>query len=652
MITRIRKQLSGNTHRTFVIIFCLVLMGAFSLPALLKQDSVPWIFKVNGTKVTKNEFELSVQDQQERLRYFRAQYGQFADYILKSMGASSDPKELAKDDLVKRILLDDVVNAVGLRLSENFVIQQLHNPAFVHHSLSDVVPGFLFEADGTFNERALKMYLQGSNMSSAVFGRKLRDAATRQLLLDVVQSFVYVPEYEFLSSLKLHGASRRFTYATLSFDAFLNEVKQTTPSPETLKTFFDEQNSSVQKYWVAEQRDLEIWKFEADSYGILVTEKEIEEYYEKNKVVQFVERQATTTIRQIIYNDSVPGKPSIADLKDELQRDPSLFASKASQYSDDKVSAADGGLVKPFVRGTLDPAIELAAFALEQKGDVSEVIPTKKGFALIQLIEKSPRICKSLVQVRTAIEETLKTQIFVRRFSDDIKNLVGREGAVESLALTDFIKEHGPRRDVVMNKRLNQSDKISKKAFVLEKIGDGTLFADGTTGYAIILTGINPRYLPELETIRAEVTNDWHRKQALMQMNAKLQMTKLSLKTKSLAECAEGQLVTITKTGMIKRDDSTVFKKFESEGLPVGEMLDLEVPRTIALAFNERNAFIVQLDDIELAASDEKEALAVRHTAFIQGGRSIVDGMIAYLLKDAKMENNESVTLPFEDYLI
>lgn len=57
-------------------------------------------------------------------------------------------------------------------------------------------------------------------------------------------------------------------------------------------------------------------------------------------------------------------------------------------YSEDPGSAAKGGELGMFGRGSMAPEFESAAYNLKNKNDISEVIKTKFGYHLLQLIER------------------------------------------------------------------------------------------------------------------------------------------------------------------------------------------------------------------------------------------------------------------------
>lgn len=80
-------------------------------------------------------------------------------------------------------------------------------------------------------------------------------------------------------------------------------------------------------------------------------------------------------------------REKISNLRDRVLKG-EKFATLAILYSEDPGSAAKGGELGLFGRGTMYPEFEAAAFNLKNKGDISEIIKTKAGFHILQLIER------------------------------------------------------------------------------------------------------------------------------------------------------------------------------------------------------------------------------------------------------------------------
>lgn len=66
------------------------------------------------------------------------------------------------------------------------------------------------------------------------------------------------------------------------------------------------------------------------------------------------------------------------------------FEELAGKYSEDKVSAANGGRLEPFTTGKMVLPFQEAAFALKNQGDISAPVQTAFGFHIIRLIERKP----------------------------------------------------------------------------------------------------------------------------------------------------------------------------------------------------------------------------------------------------------------------
>ncbi len=75
------------------------------------------------------------------------------------------------------------------------------------------------------------------------------------------------------------------------------------------------------------------------------------------------------------------------DVLKQVKENPDKFADLAQQYSDDAQSASTGGELGYFPRGTMIPAFEDAAFAL-QPGEISGLVETDYGYHIIRVNAK------------------------------------------------------------------------------------------------------------------------------------------------------------------------------------------------------------------------------------------------------------------------
>ncbi len=96
----------------------------------------------------------------------------------------------------------------------------------------------------------------------------------------------------------------------------------------------------------------------------------------------------------------------IKDIYAKIQQGES-FETLAKQFSEDKNSAPKGGLLNAFSGGQLSaPAFEEAAFALQNKGDISQPIKSKYGWHIIKLENTKP--VGTFEQLETELETKVK----------------------------------------------------------------------------------------------------------------------------------------------------------------------------------------------------------------------------------------------------
>ncbi|MCK9398502.1 MAG: peptidylprolyl isomerase [Bacteroidales bacterium] len=126
--------------------------------------------------------------------------------------------------------------------------------------------------------------------------------------------------------------------------------------------------------------------------NVFVTPSEVKEFYRNIPTDSIPLISAQVEMRQIIkippvsLEQKVMIKEKLRDLRRRVVEGEN-FATLAILYSDDPGSAAKGGEIGFFGRGELYPEFEAVAFKLKE-GEISEIVETKAGFHIIQLIER------------------------------------------------------------------------------------------------------------------------------------------------------------------------------------------------------------------------------------------------------------------------
>ena len=165
------------------------------------------------------------------------------------------------------------------------------------------------------------------------------------------------------------------------------------------------------------------------SNDISITPSEVRSFFRKLPAEDIPEIPTKLELIQIIIN------PIISQAqKDKLRERLNIFRDRvyngedfqmlATLYSDDPVSASKGGELGFVNRGDLVPEFERAAFRLRQ-GEISEVIESKFGFHIIQLIERRGdqiNVRHILLRPKVSATSLNDAKVKIEKIADEIKS--------------------------------------------------------------------------------------------------------------------------------------------------------------------------------------------------------------------------------------
>ena len=165
------------------------------------------------------------------------------------------------------------------------------------------------------------------------------------------------------------------------------------------------------------------------SNDISITPSEVRSFFRKLPAEEIPEIPTKLELIQIIIN------PIISQAqKDKLRERLNIFRDRvyngedfqmlATLYSDDPVSASKGGELGFVNRGDLVPEFERAAFRL-RPGEISEVIESKFGFHIIQLIERRGdqiNVRHILLRPKVSATSLNDAKVKIEKIADEIKS--------------------------------------------------------------------------------------------------------------------------------------------------------------------------------------------------------------------------------------
>lgn len=151
-------------------------------------------------------------------------------------------------------------------------------------------------------------------------------------------------------------------------------------------------------------------------------------------------------VGHILFRSSPCEKPEVLRAKAQAVRERLLsgesFEDLARKLSDDQGSASQGGRLGFQQRDTFVPAFGSAAFALQEVGQVSDIVETSAGFHLIRLYAHQPASKQSFEDVEPGIVERLAKDYIQREIDQWRQSLWdAKSPRVDDQAIEAFTKE-------------------------------------------------------------------------------------------------------------------------------------------------------------------------------------------------------------------
>lgn len=158
---------------------------------------------------------------------------------------------------------------------------------------------------------------------------------------------------------------------------------------------------------------------------ISVPKDEVQKYYDEHKA-EFV-RPEQVALRSIEVNTAGKDATEVADLRKKAEtalkriKDGEDFGEIAKRYSDG-ATAKQGGYLGQYKRGELSKELEDAVFKMK-RNDLTDVMETKQGFLIIQVLEHYDEGEQALSKVENEIMDKLYTQRMEPALREYLKTL-------------------------------------------------------------------------------------------------------------------------------------------------------------------------------------------------------------------------------------
>ncbi len=350
---------------------------------------------VGSHEITQGEWDAAHKQEVDRLR---------------SSMPNLDPKLLdspqaryaSLENLVRDRVLSEAALASHLVTSDAKLARDLQsNPAIAS----------LRRPDGTLDMEQYRQLVGSQGMTPEMFEARMRsEIAKRQVEAGVVQTGFILPMVAD-TALSAFYERREVQLARFNTADFATQVK---PTDADLDAYYQANQNQFQ---AAEQANIEyiVLDLNAVRKSITLNEQDLRAYYEQNaaRLSGTEERRAShiliTAAKTAPAAEREKAKARAQELLTTVRKTPASFADTARKNSQDPGSAAKGGDLDFFARGSMVKPFEDAAFALK-KGDISDVVESDFGYHIIQVTDiKAPKQ-KGFEELRASLEEDLKNQ--------------------------------------------------------------------------------------------------------------------------------------------------------------------------------------------------------------------------------------------------
>jgi len=397
MLEKIREGSQGPVAK--VILGAVILSFALAgIGSYLGQTTEQPVAEVNGIKISQTEFSRAFQNERSRLEQ------QFGEYFTQ---IAADPTYMAQirqgviDRLVQQELQSQLATELGLRVSDESIRQTILELPY-------------FKIGDQFNNDRYLQVIRQMNFQPDSFREYLRDDMTRSQLVSAVAGTDFALQNELKSAIALQQQTRSIDYLVIDKQAMQADVDVT---DQEVADYYELNAGQLLSPELISVNYIEL---DADDIDVAsVSEDDVKAYYEQSKA-QYVEPEKRRVSHILIDNseDDDAAKAKAESLLAQLNAGAD-FAQLAESSSDDIVSAEMGGDLEWIERDVMEPAFEDAAFALQNKGDYSDVVASEFGYHIIKLTDIQSQQVKPYdavkADLRAELEQAEKVDAFYEK---------------------------------------------------------------------------------------------------------------------------------------------------------------------------------------------------------------------------------------------
>ncbi len=351
---------------------------------------------VNGEEISAQELERAYQNQRQRME---SQYGEGIASLFSSESYLQDFRRNVLDRLIAEKLIQQQAAEMGLRVSDKQIREAVAT-----------MPEFQF--DGKFDNERFKAILGQNGYQVADFLSMMRTQMTQSQLAAALNSSEFALPGEVKRAYELQQQTRDAKTVLVNAEAFAADI---TVSDEEIQAYYDE---NITAFDTDERVNIAYILLNAEDLkaDVEVSDEEVQTYYENNMGAYKTDEERRVSHILIEAGDDADAARQKAQEVLEKVNSGEDFAELAETYSDDTFSAENGGDLDFISPDMMDPAFDEAAFALQNVGDVTDVVESEFGFHIIKLTDIKSEQVTPLAEVESDIRDRLASDKAMERY--------------------------------------------------------------------------------------------------------------------------------------------------------------------------------------------------------------------------------------------
>ncbi len=585
---------------------------------------------VNGTQIT-------VQDYQRAYRNLYTFYQNlYSDRFNAEMEKQLGLAGTAIDQLVRQVLLEQEGDRLGIEVNRKEVVDAIAR-----------IPQF--QVNGVFDRNTYLQVLNYQRIAPEDFELGQERALFSEKVEEHIMSAVTVEESDIEAEFRKQNEKVNLEFVRLAPALFESKVKV---SEDELRRYFEENREDFR---VDTRVAIRYLQFEPGRYtdDVTVDDAALEKYYSRN-LDQFEIEEQVSAAHILVKVDKDAGeavrdeKRKLAEKILEKAKSGEDFARLARKHSDDTGSAAKGGALGYFSRGTMVPAFEKAAFSLKP-GEISDIVESPFGLHIIKVdgyIEPGVKPLADVIDtVRAGLQKEQSVQVAFEK-AMDAYNINRKTGDLEKAARDNDlgIKETGLFDRETAIDGIGQAPEVSAAAFGLEP---GTLARPVRLESGIYLIALKEKqesHIPEFAEVRKKVEAAYRKSRADdLARNAAEEILAGLKDGKTLAGLARKFDVKVEETGDFTQSFQTFIPRLGNAEKLAAHAFELDADNRIAPEVYELGGrFVVatlkKRTPADMSQLDAAKRAQLRETVTSNMRREVLEAKIEELRKSAEIE--------------